>query len=193
MNASTQVRAEAEPRLHQRGHEIQAFGTVVQSPIALSASIRFASVELLNQVLADTMTLRDLYQKHHWQTSGASFYQLHLLYDKHFEEQSKLIDAIAERVQTLGGLALAMAADVAETTMIPRPPRGRERVGVQLSRLLEAHEMLLLRVRSAARATAECGDDGTNDVLVSEVLRTNEMQVWFVAEHLVQVSAAGSA
>jgi starvation-inducible DNA-binding protein len=143
------------------------------------------SVATLNQVLVDTMTLRDLYKKHHWQVSGATFHQLHLLYDKHYQEQSGLIDTLAERVQILGGISIAMAADVAELTMIPRPPRGREQVPVQLSRLLEAHEMLLLAVRRGADRAAEFGDQGTNDLLVSEVLRTNEMQVWFLSEHLV--------
>ena len=76
----------------------------------------------LNQLLADTITLRDLYKKHHWQVAGPTFYQLHLLFDKHSEEQNELVDAIAERIQLLGGVSLAMAPDVAETTLIPRPP-----------------------------------------------------------------------
>jgi starvation-inducible DNA-binding protein len=131
------------------------------------------------------MTLRDLYKKHHWQVSGATFYQLHLLYDKHHDEQVKLVDAIAERIQTLGGISIAMAPDVAEMTRIPRPPRGREEVPVQISRLLEAHEMLLQQTRRDADKTALLGDQGSNDLLVSEVLRTNEMQVWFLSQHLV--------
>lgn len=176
--------AGAEPRSHARTVEKQAFNQLVDMPIALGEKTRAESVGALNQILADSMTLRDLYKKHHWQTSGATFYQLHLLYDKHYKEQVAIIDEIAERIQTLGGIALAMAADVAETTLLPRPPRGREEVPVQLSRLIEAHEMLLQRVRSAAKRTAETGDDGTNDLLVSEVIRTNEMQVWFLSEHL---------
>jgi starvation-inducible DNA-binding protein len=138
----------------------------------------------LNQILVDTMTLRDLYKKHHWQTSGVTFYQLHLLYDKHHLEQLELVDKVAERVQTLGGIAVAMSADIAEMTLIPRAPRGRENVPAQLTRTLEAHEMLLQRARSMAKRAAELGDDGTNDLLVSDIIRTNEMQVWFLAEHL---------
>jgi starvation-inducible DNA-binding protein len=160
---------------------------VVRYPIALDEKIRIESVAILNQVLVDTMTLRDLYKKHHWQVSGATFYQLHLLYDKHYGEQAELVDTIAERVQSLGGISIAMAADVAELTMIPRPPRGREQVPVQISRLLEAHEMLLLEVRKGADKAAQLGDQGTNDLLVSDVLRTNEMQVWFLSEHLVDL------
>jgi starvation-inducible DNA-binding protein len=131
------------------------------------------------------MTLRDLYKKHHWQVSGPTFYQLHLLFDKHFGEQTELVDAIAERIMMLGGVSIAMAADVAETTLIPRPPKGREEVPVQISRLLHAHEIVLKEARTMAHQAAEEGDDGTNDLLVSSVIRTNEMQVWFVAEHLV--------
>jgi starvation-inducible DNA-binding protein len=161
---------------------------VLPVPIALDASVRAVSVENLNQLLVDTMTLRDLYKKHHWQVSGATFYQLHLLFDKHFEEQSEMVDSIAERIQSLGGVSIAMAHDVAEMTLIPRPPRGRDEVPVQIARLLHAHEIVLREARAMARQAAEAGDDGTNDLLVSEVIRTNEKQVWFVAEHLVDPS-----
>jgi starvation-inducible DNA-binding protein len=154
-------------------------------PIALDQKVCLASVNNLNQLLADTMTLRDLYKKHHWQVAGHTFYQLHLLFDKHHSEQTELIDAIAERIQLLGGISIAMAHDVAETTIIPRPPRGREEVPVQLSRILEAHEIILEEVRAMARQADEAGDDGTNDLLVSQVLRTNELETWFIAEHLV--------
>jgi len=154
-------------------------------PIALAEDTRRSSADNLNQLLADAMTLRDLYKKHHWQASGPTFYQLHLLFDKHFNEQSDLVDLIAERIMTLGGVSIAMSADVAETTLIPRPPRGREETPVQLSRLLHAHEIVLKEARAMARKAAEDGDDGTNDLLVSSVIRTNEAQVWFVAEHLV--------
>jgi len=175
----------AQPKIHQRAAEIQAFGTIAKSPIALSEKVCQASVERLNQILADTMSLRDLYKKHHWQVSGNTFCQLHLLFDKHFDEQAELVDQIAERIQALGGLSYAMAADVAENTNIPRPPKGREEAPVQISRLLTAHEIILQGARSSARKAAEMGDDGTNDLLVSNVIRTNEMQVWFLAEHIV--------
>jgi starvation-inducible DNA-binding protein len=141
--------------------------------------------EQLNLLLADTMTLRDLYKKSHWQVSGATFYQLHLLFDKHYEEQSELVDTIAERIQLLGGISIAMAADVAETTRIPRPPKGREEVPVQLGRLLDAHEIIVTHCRELAERADKLGDAGTNDMVVSDVLRTNELQIWFVSEHLV--------
>lgn len=177
----------AQPLLHQHAREIQPFGKINKLPIALEERTCAASVELLNQLLADTMTLRDLYKKHHWQVAGATFYQLHLLFDKHYDEQVELVDALAERIMLLGGISIAMAADVAETTFVRRPPRGREEIPVQISRLLEAHEIILKEARTAARRAAELGDDGTNDLLVSEVIRTNELQVWFLAEHLVDV------
>jgi starvation-inducible DNA-binding protein len=175
----------ATPLLHQKGKETQPYGKLVQMPLALDDDARRKNVEALNQILADTMTLRDLYKKHHWQVAGHTFYQLHLLFDKHFEEQDTLVDQIAERIQLLGGISLAMAADIAETTKIPRPPRGREPVPVQISRLLEAHEIVLKASREAAKAADENDDLGTNDLLVSNVIRTNELQVWFVAEHVV--------
>jgi len=143
--------------------------------------------EQLNQLLADAMTIRDLYKKSHWQVAGPTFYQLHLLYDKHHNEQIELVDAIAERIQLLGGVSLAMAADVAETTQIERPPRGREEIPVQLSRLIDAHQIIIRQSRTLARRASALGDDGTNDLVVSEVLRTNELQTWFLSEHLVNV------
>jgi starvation-inducible DNA-binding protein len=164
--------------------EIQPFNAVVEMPIALAESARKENVDNLNQLLADLITLRDLYKKHHWQVSGATFYQLHLLFDKHNAEVAELVDATAERIQTLGGVSIAMAHDVAETTLIPRATRGRESAASQLRRLLHAHEIILEESRSMARLAAKAGDDGTNDLIVSSIIRTNELQVWFVAEHL---------
>ena len=177
----------ARPRTGQRAAEIQAFGTIVKLPNGLSETVCRQSVERLNQILVDTMTLRDLYKKHHWQVAGATFYQLHLLFDKHHDEQNELVDTIAERIQLLGGVSVAMAHDVAETTLIPRAPKGREEVPVQISRLLHAHEIVLQEARAMARRAAEGGDDGTNDLIVSGVIRSNELQVWFVAEHVVEM------
>jgi starvation-inducible DNA-binding protein len=162
----------------------QSFGHVADVRIALGRKARAEGVAVLNQILADTMTLRDLYKKHHWQTSGATFYQLHLLFDKHHGEQLELVDEIAERIQTLGGVAIAMSADVAETTVVLRAPRDRETPAQQLNRLADAHERVLYGVRAAARRASELGDDGTNDLLVGDVIRTNEKQAWFIHEHL---------
>ena len=141
----------AKPVLHQHAKEIQPYGKIAKLSIALDETACESSINNLNQILADTMTLRDMYKKHHWQVAGATFYQLHLLFDKHHGEQDELVDTIAERIQLLGGVSIAMAADVAETTIIPRPPRGREEVPVQISRLLEAHEFILKEARTMAR------------------------------------------
>jgi len=184
-HSMVQTSERAQPVLGQRALEIQPYGTLAHYPLALDVDARAASVEALNQILADTMVLRDMYKKHHWQVAGHTFYQLHLLFDKHYSEQSALVDQLAERIQSLGGISVAMAHDVAEMTRIERPPRGREEVPVQLSRLLEAHEIIIREVREAARQASAAGDDGTNDLLISDVLRTHEMQVWFLAEHLV--------
>src|SRR5437660_4970396 len=175
----------AKPLVHQQANEIQPYGHLVKLPIALAENVCKESVENLNQLLADTITLRDLYKKHHWQIAGPTFYQLHLLFDKHYDEQNELVDKIAERVQLLGGVSVAMAHDVAETTLIPRAPKGREEAPVQISRLLHAHEIVLKEARTMAQRAADAGDDGTNDLLVSDVIRRNELQAWFVAEHVV--------
>ncbi|MEU9791477.1 DNA starvation/stationary phase protection protein [Streptomyces sparsogenes] len=174
-----------QPWLHQKSPVVQEFGTVKQFPIALSYETRMYSCQRLNKVLADTQILYGLYKKHHWSMRGATFYQLHLLLDKHAGEQLELVDTIAERVQTLGGVAVGDPRHVAEITSIPRPPDGVEEVPAMLSRLLEAHETILTDAHDAAARAAELGDDGTNDLLVSQVIRTGELQAWFLAEHLV--------
>jgi len=178
----------SQPRLHQKAREIQEYGTVTHGlPLELEEPVRLEMTEKLNQLLADTMTLRDLYKKSHWQVAGPTFYQLHLLFDKHYGEQAELVDGVAERIQLLGGLSIAMAHDVAETTQIERPPRGREEVPVQISRLLDAHKVIIGQCRELADRADKLGDHGTNDLVVSDVLRTNELQAWFLSEHLVEM------
>ncbi|HEX8329047.1 MAG TPA: DNA starvation/stationary phase protection protein [Hymenobacter sp.] len=189
LGAGSNAAVDIQPRLNQQQNApspTQRYGTVSQRlPIGLSEDTRRSSVEMLNQLLADTITLRDMYKKHHWQVVGPTFYQLHLLFDKHYEEQSVLVDAIAERIQILGGVAVAMAHDVAELSSIPRVPRDREEAPIQVSRLLDGHQRILKNCHDYADKADEAGDDGTNDLIVSQLVRTNEMQVWFVAEHVV--------
>jgi starvation-inducible DNA-binding protein len=185
---ATKTHTRNDPALREV-RPIQGFTDVGPAAIALAASVRQKGIESLNQLLADTLALRDLYKKHHWQVSGPAFYQLHLVFDKHAGEQSDLADAIAERVQTLGGVSLAATHDVAETTLVPRAPRDRERPQDQISRLLHAHEIVLEEAHSMARAATAAGDDGTNDLLVSQVIRTNELQAWFIGEHLRGIPA----
>ncbi|WP_112664297.1 Dps family protein [Microvirga flavescens] len=184
-SATAQKVQYSQPWLHQRGETIQAFGTVRQFPIGLSYETRLYSCQRLNQILADTQILHALYKKHHWLMRGPSFYQLHLLLDKHADEQIALVDEIAERIQTLGGIAVGDPRHVAEFTRIPRAPDGCEEVPAMLSRLLEAHELILIDAHDAASKVNEYGDDGSNDLIVSNVIRTGELQAWFLAEHLV--------
>ncbi len=179
------ARPSSQPWLHQKGAEIQAFGSVRQFPLGLSHETRLYACQRLNKLLANTQILYALYKKHHWLVRGATFYQLHLLLDKHAGEQLELVDTIAERVQTLGGVAVGDPRLAAELTRIPRAPDGVEEIPAMLSRLLEAHEIILTDAHEAAARTAEMGDDGTNDLLISDVIRTGELEAWFLAEHLV--------
>jgi starvation-inducible DNA-binding protein len=163
---------------------IQSYGSLTPVRLGLSVPTRYHSVAGLNRLLAHSMAMRDLYKKAHWQTSGSTFYELHLLFDKHYSEQLELIDSIAERVQTLGGVALTLSHDVVEESRIARAPRGRENVLAEMRRLLDGHELILVEARAIGREAAEHGDDGTNDLVVSEIVRTNELQSWFVGAHL---------
>jgi starvation-inducible DNA-binding protein len=186
--APNKTRDHITPNQRQTSRSIQKFGTVISNlPLGLSEDLRVKTTAALNLILADTISLRDMYKKHHWQVGGPTFYQLHLLFDKHFGEQAELVDLLAERIQTLGGISIAMAHDVAEMTRLERPPRDREEVPVQISRLLEAHKLIVEDARKVAKTCQDKGDDGTNDILVSNVIRTNELQVWFISEHLVDM------
>ena len=186
-NEHSSVIERARPVSVQQSEELQHYATVARLPIALDAAVCAASVENLNQLLADTMTLRHLYKKHHWQVSGGTFYQLHLLFDKHAEEQQELVDLLAERVQSLGGIAVGDPRHVAELTQIERAPDGAEDVPAMITRLLKAHETVIGGVREGLDLTEENKDWGSNDLLMGDVLRRNELQVWFLAEHLVDV------
>jgi starvation-inducible DNA-binding protein len=185
MTTNSQHLSGSQPWLHQKGEVIQDFGTVKQFPLGLSYEARMYSCQRLNKTLADTQILYGLYKKHHWLMRGATFYQLHLVLDKHADEQLALVDTLAERVQSLGGVAVGDPRHVAEITSIQRPPNGVEEVPAMLSRLLEAHETILVEAHDAAARAAEMGDDGTNDLFVSQIIRTGELQSWFLAEHLV--------
>jgi starvation-inducible DNA-binding protein len=179
--------AQTQPHLHQHGDEVQRFDQMRDLPIGLAVADRARIAVGLNQLFADTRILHDLYKKHHWMMRGETFYQLHLLMDKHAGEQALLVDKIAERIQTLGAIALGDPRHVAEVTTIPRPPDGAESVAVMLSRTLEAHETIIIEARELIELVDDLGDPATEDLLGSEVLPVNELQVWFVAEHLVDV------
>lgn len=186
MKKSGKAQAQVAPQWHSKVQEIQAYGTVIEDmPHPLSAGVRTEMTKHLNQLLADSSALRDMYKKHHWQVSGPTFYQLHLLFDKHYEEQVEIVDTIAERIQLLGGISVAMGGDVAGMTKIPAPPKGREEVPTQISRLLEAHKIVMAKCLEISKAADDASDEGTNDLVVSDVLRPNELQSWFIGQHLV--------
>jgi starvation-inducible DNA-binding protein len=175
------------PRFARLGHEVQPFNEMRSLPIGLDEATRQQSCSVLNEVLADSTILYALYKKAHWNVAGPTFYQLHLLFDKHAEEQLELIDLLAERVQALGGIAVGDPRHAAELTTIERAPDGAEDVPAQITRLLDAHETIIGKVREGVETTDDLKDYGSNDLLMGDVLRRHELQVWFLAEHLVDV------
>ena len=76
-----------EPIVPSNRGETQSYSVARRNTLMLEPSTAAESIDNLNQLLADTMTLRDLYKKHHWQASGSTFYLIHMLFDKHFVEQ----------------------------------------------------------------------------------------------------------
>lgn len=192
--AAPTPKMEGQPRLQQRSREIQAFNQIRSLPLGMSEEAIGQSITMLNQLLADSITLYNLYKKHHWQVAGPTFYQLHLLFDKHAGEVLESVDLIAERIQMLGGVAGGMPFDVAEHTKIERPPLGVENVPAMLARTVNAHATVIRTVREGIELTERNKDYGTNDLLMSDLLRMHEMQVWFVSQHLIDtpITSEGS-
>jgi starvation-inducible DNA-binding protein len=184
-------RVSPDPRLGVSEPEIQRFGAMRSLPIGLAETAREQSCSALTGILADSMILYAMYKKHHWNVAGPTFYQLHLLFDKHAEEQTELIDLLAERIQSLGGIAVGDPRHAAELTTIPRPPDGAETVAAMIDRTLRAHKSIIGKVREAIETTESSGDWGSNDLLMGDVLRRHELQVWFLSEHVVDVPLIG--
>lgn len=182
---------EGQPRLQQRSREIQSFNELRSLPLGMPEEAIGQSVTLLNQLLADSITLYQLYKKHHWQVAGPTFYELHLLLDKHAEEVEGSIDLLAERIQMLGGVAAGMPFDVVERTKIERPPLGAESIPSMLARTVNAHATVIRTVREGIELTERNKDYGTNDLLMSDILRMHEMQVWFISQHLIDTPISG--
>ena len=165
------VQSSAQPRLHQHAKELQAYGTLTQYDLALGHDARAYSVSALNQLLADTIVLRDMYKKHHWQVSGPTFYQLHLLFDKHLGEAQvghrRSCSPSACRGASVGSLAGHGGRRFPSVTKIPRPPRGpRAGVGADLpARRAHSIKSSSNLPASAEAGLRELGDDGTNDLI----------------------------
>ena len=194
-NGSKTQAFEGQPRFDQKSYEIQGYGKTHFMPIGMDEQTRSTNVEMLNQLLADLITQYQLYKKHHWQVSGPTFYQLHLLLDAHAEIVLKQIDEVAERIQTLGGESTGMPFDVAEMTRIQRPPRGAESVPALLARTVQSHATIIEWVRKGIEQTDENKDYSTNDLLMSRILPDQEHMTWFVSQHLVvtPIEADGNA
>ncbi len=191
-NKTSNAAPEAQPNLKQKSYLLQQYGQQHFVPLGLPEEAVKQSIGVLNQLLADSITMYNLYKKHHWQVTGPTFYQLHLLLDKHAGEVLATIDLIAERVQSLGGVAIAMPSDVAETTKIERPPTGEEDIPAMLARTTNAHSLIIKALREGIELTEKNKDAGTNDLLVSDVLRVHELQLWFITQHLVDTPFVNS-
>lgn len=138
----------------------------------------------LQVILANTIYMYQLYKKYHWHVTGKDFYQYHLLFDKHAEQQPALIDLLAERMRTLGLNVAAMPMDVsADATLTEKEEAGHD-AQAMVRNLLAAHEGYIKIVRTAIKVTEETNDAGTNDILVSNVLRVHELQTWFIRSSL---------
>jgi starvation-inducible DNA-binding protein len=184
---------EGQPHLQQQSREIQAENQMRSLPLGMPEETAGQSVTMLNQLLADSTALYHLYKKHHWQVAGPTFYELHRLFDKHAGEVLAAIDLIAERIQILGGVSAGMPSDVVERTHIERPPTGIESIPAMLARTVHAHTTMLLTIREGIELTERNKDYGTNDLLLSDLLRMHEMQIWFVSQHLIETPLMGTA
>ena len=190
---SSATQTGAQPNYHPKSYELQKYGAIHAVPLGMPEETLKQNVGMLNQLLADSITLYNLYKKHHWQVTGPTFYQLHLLLDKHADEVLETVDAIAERIQTLGGVTTGMPWEVAETTNIEHPPTGEEDIPAMLARTVNAHATTIKTIRNGIEQTDDNKDYATNDLLSSRVLPMHELQVWFVSQHLVNTPIVDSS
>lgn len=135
-------------------------------------------------VLANSLYMYSLYKKYHWHVAGQDFYQYHRLFDKHAAAQLPIIDAVAERLRTIGGHADAMPADVVRLCTLKELDGVGHKPEDMVACLLHCHELYIRELRKAIDAADESDDEATEDLLVSDVLRPHELQVWFLRSSL---------
>jgi starvation-inducible DNA-binding protein len=159
------------------------------SPITPSTGDRATNREtgmLLNELLAHSIRLRDLYKKARWQTADFQFRQLHLMFETHYKEQLRLVDVLVDRIRMLGSAGRVFAGVFLQDIRFSDVCRGRPAIVRILRDLIDAHELALGAARSGAQHDVEDNPCPMRDFAVGQVVLTNDLQIWSIAEQLMR-------
>lgn len=142
------------------------------------------SVKLLTVLLADEMTLYIKTRKFHWNVSGASFMELHQLFQSQYTELEETIDLIAERINKLGGKTIGTLKEFADYTRISESPDKYPDQIEMLKELLSDHEHVITEMRKDIEGAAEKSKDiGTLDFLTG-LMEQHETTAWILRRYL---------
>jgi len=151
--------------------------------IDLSQNDRQGLIELLNHRLADTADLYSQIKQAHWNVKGLNFFQLHELFDTLAAEIFPFIDTVAERVTSLGGVALGTSRMAAASSSLPEYPADATNGQEHLKALIDRYSIYVSNVRKAIDQADDHNDKTTAD-LFTEISRTVDKHLWFLEAHV---------
>ena len=139
------------------------------------------TIAVLEQLLAQSIYLRDSYRNARWQTADIQYRRLRQLFDRHYKEQLHLVDVLIDRIRALGGGGQIFARNFLQETQFACALRGNSAAGQLLSELLDAHESVLATGRPNGSANAQWA----HDFAVGQVVLTNDAQYASISDQLV--------
>jgi len=151
--------------------------------IDIQADARRELVDMLNQQLADVITLHSQTKQAHWNVKGERFFQLHELYDELADDIFGYIDDTAERITALGGTALGTTELAANATTLPAYPLENISGAETLKLMVERYSMTVASVRQGIARASEL-DDPTTEDLLTEMSRVLDEKLYFLESHL---------
>ncbi|PZX18837.1 starvation-inducible DNA-binding protein [Palleronia aestuarii] len=146
----------------------------------LNDNTRHKVVDLLNDRLADTISLTLAVKQAHWNLKGPGFIGVHELLDDVADRLRESSDLIAERAAILGGFARGTTEVVAQKTTMAAYPVEEHDIQVHIEALRERFVDVGQKIRAAIEEAGEAGDDDTED-LFTEVSRQIDKDAWFIA------------
>jgi starvation-inducible DNA-binding protein len=140
------------------------------------------TIAVLEELLAQSIGLRDLYRTARWQTADIQYSRLRQVFDRHYKEQLHLVDVLVDRIRTLGGGRQVFARNFLQGTQFACALRGNKAAGHLLSELLDAHESVLITGRPNSSAM---NAQWVHDFAVGQVVLTNDSQSSSIGDQLV--------
>jgi starvation-inducible DNA-binding protein len=146
--------------------------------IGIDPSDRRRIADGLSRVLADTYSLYLKTHAFHWNVEGPMFNTLHLMFMEQYTELWNALDAIAERIRSLGFPAPGTYGEFGRLTSIEETPGVPD--AMEMVRLLmKGHEAVARTARKAFPAADKAGDESTADLLTQR-LQVHEKTAWML-------------